>query len=189
MARERMPEETLEPAPRTEPTAPPPELEELFRQHHRLVFQAAYRVTGSAMDAEDVLQTVFLRLARRADGPGLDPHAASYLHRAAVNAALDLVRARSRRASVPLDAAGELAGGDTADQAAGARELRERLRAALARLRPRAAEIFALRYFEGVSNQDIARLLGVSQTAVAVTLHRTRGRLRQHLRPIVGEAS
>jgi RNA polymerase sigma-70 factor (ECF subfamily) len=188
MARERSQEETLEPAPRTEPSTPP-ELEDLFRQHHRLVFQAAYRVTGDAMDAEDVLQTVFLRLARRAGGPGLDAHAASYLHRAAVNAGLDLVRARGRRPNVSLETTGELAGGEAADRATAGREVADWLRDALARLSPRAAEIFALRYLEGVSNRDIARLLGLSQVAVAVTLHRTRGRLRRQLGPIVGEAS
>src|SRR5215813_6492041 len=43
------------------------DLESLFRQHHDRVFRAAYRITGSVMDAEDVLQTVFLRLSRRCE--------------------------------------------------------------------------------------------------------------------------
>jgi RNA polymerase sigma-70 factor (ECF subfamily) len=163
-------------------------LEEIFRAHHRLVFQAAYRITGNPMDAEDVLQTVFLRLARREDGHGLAPHPASYLHRAAVNAALDLLRARSRARSVALEDAGE----ELRDPRAGAeggvqaRELRDWLRRAVARLGPRAAEIFSLRYFEGFSNQQIARLLGTSQAVVAVVLHRTRGRLRKEIRPLAG---
>jgi RNA polymerase sigma-70 factor (ECF subfamily) len=183
--------------PALSPSAAPPagdpagSLEEVFRKHHRLVFQAAYRITGNAMDAEDVLQTVFLRLARRAEGHGLAPQAASYLHRAAVNAALDLLRARSRSRSVGL----EEAGGELEDPRAGAergfaaRELRDWLRQAVGRLGPRAAEIFALRYFEGVSNQQIARLLGTSQAVVAVVLHRTRGRLRKEIRPLVGDWS
>src|SRR4051794_23465402 len=79
------------------------DLEAVFRQHHAMVFRAAYRVTGNAGDAEDVLQTVFLRLVKR------DPHAdpvdnvASFLHRAAVNAALDLVRSRQNIRNIPLD--------------------------------------------------------------------------------------
>ena len=46
---------------------PPPsaDLERIFQAHHSQVFGTAYRVTGSAQDAEDVLQTVFLRLLRR----------------------------------------------------------------------------------------------------------------------------
>ena len=43
--------------------SPPQGVEALFREHHEQVFRAAYRVTGNAVDAEDVLQTVFLRLA------------------------------------------------------------------------------------------------------------------------------
>ncbi len=46
---------------------PPRELEKLFHEHNALIFRTAYRVTGSAEDAEDVLQTVFLRLARRTE--------------------------------------------------------------------------------------------------------------------------
>lgn len=194
MSRDESMEGTLEPALSTASApapAPPADLAEIFRQHHRLVFQAAYRVTGSPADAEDVVQTVFLRLARREQGHGLAPNAASYLHRAAVNAGLDLVRARRRAHKVALDdVAPELR--DTApgaERGAAARELRDWLRRAVGRLHPRAAEIFALRYFEGVSNQQIARLLGTSQAVVAVVLHRTRNRLRKEIRPFVGEWS
>ena len=67
------------------------DLEGLFREHHDRVFRAAYRVTGSVVDAEDVLQTVFLRLSRRSD-LNLEPSPVSYLRRAAINAALDLLR-------------------------------------------------------------------------------------------------
>ena len=40
-------------------------LEQVFREHHGRVFRAAYRVTGNPSDAEDVMQTVFMRLARQ----------------------------------------------------------------------------------------------------------------------------
>src|SRR6266478_5535474 len=46
-------------------------LEILFRQHSDRVFRTAHRVTGSAADAEDVLQTVFLRLARGPESAGV----------------------------------------------------------------------------------------------------------------------
>ena len=59
----------------------------------------------------------------------------------------------------------------------------------VARLSPRAAEIFTLRYFEGLGNQEIARLVGSSQGVVAVLLHRTRYRLRKEITSLMGEAS
>src|ERR1700685_1987882 len=82
---------------------PEAELERIFREHHSMVFRAAYRVTGNADDAEDVLQTVFLRMVKRDTGAEPVGNMASFLHRAAVNAALDLVRSRQHVRNVPLD--------------------------------------------------------------------------------------
>jgi RNA polymerase sigma-70 factor (ECF subfamily) len=164
---------------------PSGELAEIFLEHHSRVFRAAYRITGSATDAEDVLQTVFLRLMRpgwRADGIG---DLGSYLHRAAVNGALDLVRAQRESRSVPLEAVAPRLLQDSRlqpDRRQDARELRAFLREAIARLAPKAAEIFALRYFEGCSNPEIAGMLGVSENDVAVTLHRSRSRLQEEIR-------
>ncbi|MEJ7699534.1 MAG: sigma factor [Pyrinomonadaceae bacterium] len=77
------------------------ELAGLFRDYHKAIFRIAYRITGSQSDAEDVLQTIFLRLTpNRRD---LSPNPEGYLHRAAVNASLDLLRSRTRANSVSLD--------------------------------------------------------------------------------------
>ena len=174
--------------------APPADLAAIFEQHHGAVYRAAYRITGNAMDAEDVLQTVFTRLLRRPGAAGLDLSlsAGSYLHRAAVNAALDLLRSRRRGRLVPLgDVEQELIDEERPgpERRSSSRELGRRLRAALSRLPPRQAEIFALRYLEGLGNLEIARLLGSSQTAIAVILHRARHRLQRELRTPQGDWS
>ncbi len=168
-----------------EVTIPSPSdaVERLFRAHHALVFRAAYRITGNLTDAEDVLQTVFLRLIGRDGAAPQVENSERYLRRAAINAALDVVRARRVAESAPLPdslpARGELERG----------ELRECLRRALASLSPQAAEIFALRFLEGYSNPEIARMLGVSQVWVAVTVHRTRRRLQREIRSYIGGKS
>jgi len=174
--------------------AVPEGVEKLFVEHHRRVFQAAYRITGSATDAEDVLQTVFLRLLRReeAGGMGLSGAPGGYLHLAAVNGALDIVRSRTSARSSPLDEGGlELAEaprrGPEGRRADG--EIREALREALARLTPRAAEMFVLRYLEGFTNREIARMTGRPQAVVAVTLHRARRRLQKELHHFAGGRS
>jgi RNA polymerase sigma-70 factor (ECF subfamily) len=167
-------------------------LEELFREHHGAVYRAAFRITGNAMDAEDVLQTVFTRLLRREEQPDLSENAGSYLHRAAVNAALDLMRRRKRSRKVDLDEVGESLV-DVSDvgpeRARGSRELKARLREAMSRLSPRQAEIFTLRYLEGLGNLEIAKMLGASQTSIAVLLHRARHRLQKELGSLQGELS
>jgi RNA polymerase sigma-70 factor (ECF subfamily) len=172
-------------------------LAELFREHYDKVFRAAYRITGNAMDAEDVLQSVFLRLARRQEASPLGEEAAGYFYRSAVNAALDVVRARQRAGWAPLEetelprsAIATLTGAEfEPERERRLKQLRKTLRLAVARLSPRAAEVFTLRYFEGLGNQEIARLLGSSQGVVAVLIHRTRYRLRKEITSLMGEAS
>ena len=159
-------------------------LEDLFRAHQEQIFRAAYRITNSVTDAEDVLQTIFLRLVRREEQANLAPNPGSYFHRAAVNAALDLMRSRQRNAFVPLDEVEQdlIEHPHTGPENIRAnRELRVVVQQAVARLGRSAAEMFALRYFEGYDNREIARMLGTSQMVVAVVLHRARTKVRKEV--------
>lgn len=182
----------------------------LFEAHSERVFRAAHRITGNAMDAEDVLQGVFLRLARRdlkGSGPLVGDEAVGYFYRSAVNAALDVVRSRQRAGWAPLEdveagnslAAGRVKSGDSStgpeyepEREHRLKQLRKALRQAISRLSPRSAEIFSLRYFEGLSYQQIAETTGHSSGLIAVLLHRTRARLRKELagyEAVVGDLS
>jgi RNA polymerase sigma-70 factor, ECF subfamily len=167
------------------------ELEEVFRAHQACVLKAAYRVTGSMADAEDVAQSVFLRLARGAVDPGRISNMQSYLHRSAVNAALDLIRSRGHREIVPVETADELHSNPSLspERVVSSLEIKDWLRRELALLNPRAAEMFVLRYIEGLDNPEIARTMNTSQAVVAVTLHRTRARLKKSLRGFMKGAS
>src|SRR5918912_1873347 len=82
---------------------PASELETLFQAHHGRVFRTARRITGSASDAEDVLQTVFLRLVKGQEDYDWSQNPEAYLSRAAINASLDLLRSRTRSNAVALD--------------------------------------------------------------------------------------
>ena len=163
---------------------PPGELEILFRTHHERVFRAAHRITGSAADAEDVLQTVFLRLVKGRENYDLSENPEAYLSRAAINASLDLMRSRTRAKSVGLeDMTSELIDNDARNPESQHvdRELQKLIRQAVSRLGPTAAEMFVLRYYEGYDNREIAKLLGTSQMVVGVVLHRARTRLRKEI--------
>jgi RNA polymerase sigma-70 factor, ECF subfamily len=180
----KAPTTLMEPAPQAAA-----DLEKIFRDHHGMVFRAAYRVTGSASDAEDVLQTVFLRMLKR--DPEAEPVASisSFLHRAAVNAAVDLVRSRQHISNIPLDEFEPVLAESShrgPDRALAAGEIRDWLRTALARLNPRIAEMFTLRFFEGKENPEIAKLLNTTPGTVAVTLSRTRDRLEKEYRAYQG---
>jgi RNA polymerase sigma-70 factor, ECF subfamily len=162
-------------------------LERVFLEYKERVFRAAYRVTGSASDSEDVVQSVFLKLARRELGEIGDDiqNIGGYLHRAAVNAALDLIRLRRDAQNMPLEDAEVKRPLELASPAEGEYsplELRRWLRQAMTKLGSRSAEMFVLRYIEGRDNSEIAKMLKTSRATVAVTLHRTRSMLKKDFR-------
>ena len=156
-------------------TTPPPGFAELYEHHHEALFRAALRVTGNPADAEDVLQTVFLRVLAR--GAGVEGVAlpSAYFRRAAVNAAVDVLRRREFHAESLYD--------DRASHATVQPSLllKERLRRALAALDPEDASLFLLRHVEGLSNDELAAMFELEKNNVAVRLHRIRHRLQAEM--------
>src|SRR5437868_1991300 len=128
-------------------------LERWFAEHYRRVLMAGYRITGDMADAEDVAQAVFLRLNTDAQ-PDM-ANAASYFYRAAINGALDLLRRKKTAAAEPLESAADVVSNKASaspEAAMANKELARHLRQAISELPPRAAEMFALRYLEELSN-------------------------------------
>jgi len=162
------------------------EIEKAFLENHELVYRTAFRVTGNASDAEDVLQTLFLRLVRREILPDFKCGWPAYLHRAAVNIALDVVRARTRQ--VPLGDSELTLRENRPDphREHSATEVRHGFGKALAELSPNAAEVFILHYVEGYKLREIAKMMNSTKSTVAVTLFRTRSRLRKSMRKFLG---
>ena len=159
-------------------TTPAAGFAELYERHYEAVFRAALRVTGNPADAEDVLQTVFLRvIARGAQGGDVEDVAlpAAYFRRAAVNAAVDVLRRRELRADSVYD--------DSAPHAAVQSPflLKERLRRAIAALDSEDASLFLLRHVEGLSNEELAEMFQIEKNNVAVRLHRMRVRLQAEM--------
>lgn len=163
---------------------PASELETLFQAHHGRVFRTAQRITGSAADAEDVLQTVFLRLVKNQADYDWSHNPEAYLSRAAINASLDLLRSRTRARAVGLEDAGvdSIASSFRSPEAVHAdRELQTLVRQAVARLGKTAGEMFVLRYYEGFDNKEVASLMKTSPLVVGVVLHRARTKLRKEI--------
>jgi RNA polymerase sigma-70 factor, ECF subfamily len=152
-----------------------PGFAELYECHYEAVFRAALRVTGNAADAEDILQTVFVRLLAR--GGGLEDVAlpAAYFRRAAVNAAVDVLRRRELQAESAVD-----------DRALGTVQpsllLKEQLRRAIATLDSDDASLFLLRYVEGLSIDELAGMFRMEKNNVTVRLHRIRQRLQAEMK-------
>lgn len=153
----------------------PADFAELYDRHYAAVYRAALRVTGNAADAEDVLQTVFLRVLHQGGRPDSAQMPEAYLRRAATNAAVDLIRRRSSHAETGLDGVAPIAAIQSPTL------LKEQLRRALATLEAEDAVMFLLRFVEGLSNGEIAAMFGLEKNNIAVRLHRIRQLLQTEM--------
>jgi RNA polymerase sigma-70 factor (ECF subfamily) len=160
------------------------ELEQLFREHYQLVYRTAFGVTGNREDAQDVLQTLFLRLIRQSPAD-IKRNPKAYLYRAAVNLSLNTIRQRKRR---PMS--------DTTERlmeiaqpavTSSAEAIHQRLYEAVAEFDSETAEILVLRYVHNYDVAEIAKMLGKSRSVIAVRLFRSRARLKRLRAPQVKE--
>jgi len=174
------------------PLATTADLRELYQRHSRMILRTAWRITGKAEDAEDVLQQIFLRLLRTNPPESAGEISGGYLRRAAVNTALDILRKRRNRPEEPATgdspASARLLSRDNPEDAMRSRDLAEALLHAVSQLNNRAAEVFILRDIEGLDNQEIAALLGTTPNTVTVTYHRARTRLLEKIASWEGRA-
>ena len=168
-------------------TALPEEFERLYREHATFVYCTALRITRNAEEAEDILQTIFLRLLRREFSPDLQKRPRAYLYRAAVNAALDAIESRRYRSKIAD--VHELEAVLHSPDSSAKEKLHQQLHKAIAELNPAAAEILILRYMHNHSDAAIAKMLGKSRGVVAVTLYRARARLKKLIRQSLGDES
>ena len=171
--------------------------EEAFRalveRHSRAVYRLAYRMTGNAHDAEDVVQDTFLKAFRRLGEFQERSQLSSWLHRIAANTAYDVLRARQRHAEEPLlrGALGEeldrpLPSPEvSADRLVFGREVEHRVTKALKRLGPQERVTFVLRHVEGLSLKEIADAIGSDPNLVKQSVCRAVKKMREALMPFV----
>jgi RNA polymerase sigma factor (sigma-70 family) len=163
------------------------EVAQLFREHYQMLYRTAYSVLDNPADAEDVPQTIFLRLLRSGLPPDLQRNPKGYLYRAAVNLSLNVIRSRNRqRLSDNLECL-EIAVDSTPSKAE--EDMHQRLAEAIAGLDAETAQMLLLRYVHDYSDADIAKFLGASRGAVAMRLFRLRRRIKKLLGHSSGEIS
>lgn len=155
--------------------------EELYRSSRDDVFAYAAGLLRDRSAAEDVTALAFERAFRKRNR--FDPRRGSpraWLFGIARNAALDELRRRRRQAQ--LAAEPEDADAPSAQGLAEAASTRAALRTALAGLDPRERELVAMKFFAGLSNSEIAGVLGISESNAATRLHRVITKLREACR-------
>lgn len=169
----------------------------LFAEHRRYLWSVCYRLTGDALDAEDLVQATFERAMQRPPEDRARPWR-PWLTRVASNLAIDLLRRRSHAAydgpwlPAPIEELSEVEGWTRqhhgpADDRADNFEVRygqlESARfaflVALETLDPRARAVLILRDVLGYSGPETGDFLELSPANVRVILHRARKRLEQ----------
>jgi len=161
----------------------------LVEQHSRPIFRVAYRMTGNEHDADDVVQETFLRAYKQLDRFEERANFGTWLHRIAVNCALDLLRARGRLdrhyGGDPEEA--EMTGAASSDPQQDrlllSSELRQQVAAAMEQLSGNERTAFVLRHFEGMPVEEIGKTLGIQVNAAKHTIFRAVRKLRESLEP------
>jgi RNA polymerase sigma factor (sigma-70 family) len=166
--------------PRRLPSERPADLvSDLYREHALGLIRLALLMVGDRATAEDVIQEAFSGLHRRQRHLHDPGKALPYLRASVMNGCRSVLRFRSRarmalvQHEVPVW---------SAEAAAIAGEERREVLAAVARLSGRSREVLVLRYYSGLSDQEIARVLGISRSAVAAYASRALAGLARELR-------
>jgi RNA polymerase sigma-70 factor (ECF subfamily) len=136
---------------------------------------------GSRSDAEDVLQEVFVRLARARKRLGGVANLGAYVLAVARNEAARLAARRARDACSETILADEVVLCEAAADDRGARETAEWVRAALGRLEPALREIVELKIYAGLTFQEISEVTGLPQGTAATRYRKALEKMRSQL--------
>ena len=155
-------------------------LEEAVGRWGDTVLRLAASRTGNRADAEDVFQTVFLRLHQGGKRFRDDEHLKAWLLHVTVNCCNDLHRSpwHRKRATLGDEDVARLADHPDPNATEGAADRDDELEAALARLTDRQRTAVHLHYYEGYATEEIARITGERPATVRSHLHRARKALK-----------
>ena len=142
---------------------------ELFDRYGDTVYRVALGYLRSPQEAEDAVQTIFLRLLER-DTQVYPGKERAFLTKMTINHCKNVLSATKRRDTVPLEEAVLLAQPEDQELFRTVMDLPEQYRT-----------VVCLHYFEGYSFQEIAQLLRIGPSAVSMRLHRARNMLKQQV--------
>ncbi|MBL7064224.1 MAG: sigma-70 family RNA polymerase sigma factor [Anaerolineae bacterium] len=159
----------------------PHALAKLYDDRAEAIYRYVYRRIGDAQTAEDLTGEVFLRALRALRrGKGWRRSPVAWLYRIAHNIVVDHYRWAARHNALPLEER-------ALEPEPGAQELAEqrleqgRLRRALTTLTEAQQQVVTLKFLEGLSNVEVAAILGRSEGAVKALQHRALASLRRTL--------
>ncbi len=163
------------------PTPPPLTLDAVYREHFDFVFRMAARLGGPGLDAEDASQEVFLIVARKLDTFDGTSLVTTWLYGITLNVVRSMRRRQRLRRLFERDDAPQA---DVPLQSVDRAEVMEAHRIAYAildKLAPKKREVFILAEFEGLSCDEIAKVVGTKTETVWSRLHYARQEFAKRL--------
>jgi RNA polymerase sigma-70 factor (ECF subfamily) len=168
--------------------------EELYRQHSARLYNLSYRMAGSAADADDLLQDIFLLAYRKLGSFRGESSLGTWLYRLAMNHCLDVLRSRQARMGQQTESLDDedsppVAAGPAAGAGAGAASWgaplgavsRIDLERAIGHLPSACRAAFLLHDVEGFGHHEVGTILGISEGTSKSQVHKARMRIRQYL--------
>ena len=157
--------------------------ERLYRSHVDRVFSICVRMCGNRVRGEELTQDVFVRVWEKLPLFRGESAFSTWLHRVAVNVALNdrKVQSRERSRTAEPDTDERDAGSSAGSVPAAPVAERLDLEAAIALLPPGARRVFVLHDVEGFTHEEIAEEMGVTPGGTKSQLHRARMLLREAL--------
>ena len=172
----------------------------LVARHSRRVYQLAYRMTGNAHDAEEIVQEAFLRAYQKLEQFAGNANFGTWVYRIAANYAIDRLRQRKGEDAGRVNVSHSLDDGIEVDpvtqvrdprpspeRLAGSAELAATMQRALTQLTPAERTAIVMRHWEGCAIEEIAAVLKSSSNATKNTVFRAvqklRSALEQHVQP------
>jgi RNA polymerase sigma-70 factor (ECF subfamily) len=162
--------------------------DELMTLTERRVVSIAWRMLGDKDDARDAAQEVFLRVYRSLGQYRTGEPFMAWVYRITVNVCRDVGRKRRRYSdrNVPLDGHEPVDAGAALDERVLERQRREIVARALESLPEREREAFVLRDLEGLSTDEVARLLGTRPVTVRSQASMARTKIKAYCSRVLG---
>lgn len=158
-------------------------IEELVARHQQALCQYAYRITGNAASACDVVQETFLQLCRQPQSK-IEAHAAAWLYRVCRNRALDWLRKEKPMQDFPEEQVACLPDGNpTPAESAEQNDKAQSIRRAMSQLPERQQEVLRLKFQHHLSYREIASITRLKTGHVGWLIHTGLAALKTTLQP------
>jgi len=166
--------------------------EEAFRKlvnmHARRVFAVAYDLSGNYMDAEDLVQEVFIKMYRSLDRFRMDSRLDTWIYRITVNTWLNhkkskLFRIRQTEMTINDEVNSNQIRNNSNMFGENDSDIRDQIEAGLTKLSQKEKAAFVLRHYQDLKLKEVAEIIKVSTGTVKSLLHRAGKKLQKHLAP------